>query len=137
VTNFFSFLPSGQAIMVEPGRSAYQRHSSHSPSLPGFCFPVPRQAMVVAVDFQRLADHQLNLECGFILLLRQLNHLTLHAFFRFRERRDFSSGWSANAPADMQAAVSRETASVVIFFTVDHPLFSFLTEIAYHSSAEC
>ncbi|EJK89805.1 hypothetical protein UUU_29240 [Klebsiella pneumoniae subsp. pneumoniae DSM 30104 = JCM 1662 = NBRC 14940] len=37
----------------------------------------------------------------------------------------------------MQAAVSRETASVVIFFTVDHPLFSFLTEIAYHHSAEC
>ena len=24
-----------------------------------------------------------------ILLLRQLNNLTLHAFFRFRERRDF------------------------------------------------
>ncbi len=71
---------------------------------------------MVAVDFQRLADHQLNLERRLILLLRQLNNLTLHAFFRFRERRDFSSGWSAaNAPADMQAAVSRETASVVIF----------------------
>jgi hypothetical protein len=37
----------------------------------------------------------------------------------------------------MQAAVSRETASVVIFFTVDHPLFSFLTGIAYHHLAEC
>jgi hypothetical protein len=45
--------------------------------------------MVVAVDFQRLADHQLNLQCRLILLLRQLNNLTLHAFFRFRERRDF------------------------------------------------
>jgi hypothetical protein len=27
--------------------------------------------------------------------------------------------------------------SVVIFFTVDHPLFSFLTGIAYHHLAEC
>ncbi len=45
--------------------------------------------MVVAVDFQRLADHQLNLQRRLILLLRQLNNLTLHAFFRFRERRDF------------------------------------------------
>ncbi|CAH6248633.1 Uncharacterised protein [Klebsiella pneumoniae] len=44
---------------------------------------------MVAVDFQRLADHQLNLERRLILLLRQLNNLTLHAFFRFRERRDF------------------------------------------------
>ncbi len=72
--------------------------------------------MVVAVNFQRLADHQLNLQRRFILLLRQLNNLTLHAFFRFRERRDFFQRLvCGGAPADMQAAVSRETASVVIF----------------------
>ncbi|MCS5960737.1 hypothetical protein LNP74_18100 [Klebsiella pneumoniae subsp. pneumoniae] len=79
--------------------------------------------MMVAVDFQRLADHQLNLERRLILLLRQLNNPDASCLFSaFGNGATFSSGWSAaNAPADMQAAVSRETASVVIFFTVDHP----------------
>jgi hypothetical protein len=43
-----------------------------------------------------------------------INREKNHYFSAFGNGATFSSGWSAaRAPADMQAAVSRETASVV------------------------